>query len=47
LEVTAVSNDNQIMAVKHKKYAVWGLQFHPESIMTDQGKQMIKNFLDA
>ncbi|HFX18277.1 MAG TPA: aminodeoxychorismate/anthranilate synthase component II [Flavobacteriales bacterium] len=47
LEVTALSDDNQIMAVKHKKYAVWGLQFHPESIMTGQGKQMIKNFLDA
>ncbi len=47
LQVTAQTGDGQIMAVKHKKYKVWGLQFHPESIMTDQGKQMIKNFLEA
>ncbi len=46
LQVTAQTDDGQIMAVKHKKYKVWGLQFHPESIMTDAGKQMIKNFLD-
>ena len=46
LQVTAVSEDGQIMAVKHKKYPVWGLQFHPESIMTDEGKKMIRNFLE-
>ena len=47
LKVTAQSEDGQIMAVKHKKYPVWGLQFHPESIMTDEGKKMIQNFLEA
>ncbi len=46
LLVTAQSEDGQIMAVKHKKYPVWGLQFHPESIMTMEGKKMIKNFLE-
>jgi anthranilate/para-aminobenzoate synthase component II len=33
------------MAIKHKKYPVYGLQFHPESIGTPDGKQMLKNFL--
>ncbi len=46
LEVTAQSEDGQIMAIKHKKYPVWGLQFHPESIMTEEGKKMIQNFLE-
>jgi len=46
LQITAESEDGQIMAIKHKKFDVWGLQFHPESIMTDEGKQMIKNFLE-
>ncbi len=46
LKVTAQSEDGQIMAVKHKKYPVWGLQFHPESIMTEEGKKMIQNFLE-
>ena len=46
LKVTARTKDGQIMALKHKNYKVWGVQFHPESIMTDEGKQMIKNFLE-
>ncbi|MCD6459039.1 aminodeoxychorismate/anthranilate synthase component II [bacterium] len=47
LEVTAYSNDDdQIMAVKHKKNPVWGVQFHPESILTRPGKQILKNFLE-
>lgn len=41
----AVSDDQEIMAVKHVKYPVYGLQFHPESILTNQGKIMIENFL--
>jgi len=46
LECIANSNDdNEIMAIKHKKYPVYGLQFHPESIGTPDGKQMLKNFL--
>ena len=45
LEVTAVTEDGEIMAVKHRDYEVYGLQFHPESILTPQGKTMIQNFL--
>jgi len=46
LKVTAVTKDNEIMAVMHEKYPVYGLQFHPESIMTPQGKIILKNFID-
>jgi len=45
--VTSISEDDIIMSIKHKKYRVWGVQFHPESIMTDFGKKMINNFLKA
>jgi anthranilate synthase/aminodeoxychorismate synthase-like glutamine amidotransferase len=46
LEVTAEStDDSQIMGVKHKKYDVWGVQFHPESILTKVGKKILANFL--
>ncbi|MBQ0064582.1 MAG: aminodeoxychorismate/anthranilate synthase component II [Firmicutes bacterium] len=45
LKVIARSNDQEVMAVKHKTYPIYGLQFHPESIMTPDGKTMIQNFL--
>ena len=45
LQVTSVSEEGEIMSVKHKDYDIWGLQFHPESIMTDEGRRMIRNFL--
>jgi anthranilate synthase component II len=46
LEILATStDDNEIMAVKHKEYPVYGLQFHPESIGTKQGKQLLENFI--
>ena len=45
LIITAVDDEGEIMAAQHQKYNVFGVQFHPESIMTDDGKQMIKNFL--
>lgn len=45
LEVTAWSDDNLIMGVRHRVYPVQGVQFHPESIMTDQGKALLANFL--
>ena len=45
LLVTAKTLDGEIMAVKHKKYNTFGLQFHPESILSQNGKNMIKNFL--
>ncbi len=46
LEVTATDGDGNIMALKHKMYQVRGVQFHPESIMTEHGKQIIDNWLN-
>lgn len=45
LKITAVSDDGEIMAVEHKDYPVYGLQFHPESIMTPDGKKILTNFM--
>lgn len=45
LEITAVDEDGQIMGVQHKEYRVRGVQYHPESIMTEHGKKMIENWL--
>lgn len=45
LEITAQTSDNLIMAIKHKTYPVFGLQFHPESILTEYGLSMIQNFV--
>lgn len=45
LMVTAVDQDGEIMAARHKKYQVYGVQFHPESIMTPDGRTMLNNFL--
>lgn len=45
LLITAQTRDGEVMAVEHKRYPVYGLQFHPESILTPDGKQMIHNFL--
>ena len=48
LEVTAVSvDDGEVMGVRHKKYPIEGVQFHPESILCEDGKLIIKNFLEA
>ena len=46
LEITAESQEGQIMALRHKTYDVHGIQFHPESVLTPQGKEIIKNFLN-
>jgi anthranilate synthase/aminodeoxychorismate synthase-like glutamine amidotransferase len=45
LEVTAFTSDGIVMGLKHKEYDTYGVQFHPESIMTKHGKQLLKNFL--
>ncbi|MBR3635988.1 MAG: aminodeoxychorismate/anthranilate synthase component II [Lachnospiraceae bacterium] len=45
LKITAVTDDNEIMAVEHKEYNVYGVQFHPESILTPDGMTIIRNFL--
>jgi len=46
LEVTAVSDEGQIMALRHKTMEVHGIQFHPESVLTPNGKTIIKNFIE-
>ena len=45
-KITAESEDNEIMGIRHKKYFLEGIQFHPESIMTETGKDLLENFLD-
>ncbi|MDD5347920.1 MAG: aminodeoxychorismate/anthranilate synthase component II [Candidatus Omnitrophica bacterium] len=45
LRITARTSDNEIMGLCHRKFAVWGVQFHPESIMTSDGKKLLSNFL--
>ena len=46
LEVTATTNENEIMGLKHREHPTFGVQFHPESILTQHGKQLLKNFLE-
>ncbi|PHN08510.1 anthranilate synthase component II [Flavilitoribacter nigricans] len=46
LEITAVAENDVIMAMRHREHQVWGVQFHPESIMTAQGMKMLENFLE-
>jgi anthranilate synthase component 2 len=47
LEVTAESEDGEIMGVRHRSLAVEGVQFHPEAILTEHGHALLKNFLDS
>ncbi len=45
LEITAWTAEEEIMGLRHKEHPVHGVQFHPESILTEHGKQMLENFL--
>lgn len=46
LQITAKTRDGEIMGLKHRSYPIFGVQFHPESILTVCGKELLKNFLD-
>jgi anthranilate synthase/aminodeoxychorismate synthase-like glutamine amidotransferase len=46
LEISAKTEEGEIMGIRHQKYLVEGIQFHPESILTPHGKRIIKNFLE-
>ncbi len=46
LEVSATSDDGEIMAVRHRLYPIEGVQFHPESILTPEGPALLRNFLE-
>ena len=46
LEINAWTEEQEIMGVKHKECSVWGVQFHPESILTTSGKELLNNFLE-
>jgi len=45
LKITAWTKDKEIMGLRHKKFAIFGVQFHPESILTKEGKELLKNFI--
>ena len=45
LQVTAETDEGEIMGVKHKQFPIWGVQFHPESILTENGRLIMQNFL--
>ncbi len=47
LKVTARTADGEVMAVQHVKYPIYGVQFHPESILTPQGRLILKNFMEG
>ena len=46
LEVSAISEDDEIMGIRHKEYTIEGVQFHPESILTEDGLKLLENFLN-
>jgi len=47
LRITALTEDGEIMAIEHRTYPLFGVQFHPESVLTPEGKLILKNFLEV
>ena len=45
LRITAMSREGEVMAIRHGQYPVYGIQFHPESVLTDYGLDLIRNFV--
>ena len=45
LEITALTKENEIMGIRHKKYLIEGVQFHPEAILSEQGHEILRNFI--
>lgn len=46
LQIVARTKENEIMALRHRRFPVWGVQFHPESILTASGRKLLKNFIN-
>ena len=46
LEITARTKEEEIMGIKHKALPIWGVQFHPESLATEKGIMILKNFIN-
>ena len=46
LEITAETVETEIMGLRHRELPIWGIQFHPESILTEHGKELLKNFIE-
>jgi anthranilate/para-aminobenzoate synthase component II len=47
LEITAETAEGEVMGLRHREFPIYGVQFHPESILTTEGKQILRNFLDV